>query len=150
MRHILIGELLLGMTKDSNFRSRKYKIIFFTYHQTIFQKNCNIYFVLVTFTLKLCVYNFTEFQLFYKLLTPHWGWTNSNNWNVIYSDPVVNVDSQERATVERLLQRLILEEDQFDVRDILPNTLPDPASLKLDSDYACPAGQVVVAPDCGK
>ncbi|KAF4522838.1 hypothetical protein B566_EDAN008100 [Ephemera danica] len=64
------------------------------------------------------------------------------------NDPVVNADSQERSTIERLLQKLILEDDQFDVRDILPNTLPDPASLALDSDYACPAGQVVVAPDC--
>lgn len=49
-----------------------------------------------------------------------------------------------------LLERLILEEDQFDVHDILPNTVPDPASLVLESDYACPIGQVVMAPDCGK
>jgi hypothetical protein len=41
-----------------------------------------------------------------------------------------------------------LEEDQFDVRDILPNTVPDPSSLLLESDYACPVGQVVMAPDC--
>lgn len=45
---------------------------------------------------------------------------------------------------------LILEDDQFDVRDILPNTVPDPSSLVLESDYACPVGQVVMAPDCGK
>jgi hypothetical protein len=43
-----------------------------------------------------------------------------------------------------------LEEDQFDVHDILPNTMPDPASLQLNSDYACPVGQVVMTPDCGK
>ncbi|XP_059477749.1 uncharacterized protein LOC132198041 isoform X1 [Neocloeon triangulifer] len=64
------------------------------------------------------------------------------------NDPVVNIDNQERATIARLLQKLILEDDQFDVREILPNTLPDPASLNLESDYACPVGQVVVAPDC--
>jgi hypothetical protein len=52
--------------------------------------------------------------------------------------------------VQRLLEKLILEEDQFDVHDILPNTMPDPASLQLKSDYACPVGQVVIAPDCGK
>jgi hypothetical protein len=52
--------------------------------------------------------------------------------------------------VQRLLEKLILEEDQFDVHDILPNTMPDPASLQLKSDYACPVGQVVMAPDCGK
>lgn len=49
-----------------------------------------------------------------------------------------------------MLERLILEEDQFDVHDILPNTVPDPASLTLESDYDCPVGQVVMAPDCGE
>lgn len=67
-----------------------------------------------------------------------------------YSDPILNANSNERATVQSLLERLILEEDQFDVHDILPNTVPDPASLTLKSDYACPVGQVVMAPDCGK
>jgi hypothetical protein len=52
--------------------------------------------------------------------------------------------------VQRLLEKLILEEDQLDVHDILPNTVPDPASLGLTSDYACPTGQVVIAPNCGK
>lgn len=62
----------------------------------------------------------------------------------------MNANSNERATVQTLLERLILEEDQFDVHDILPNTVPDPASLTLESDYDCPIGQVVMAPDCGK
>lgn len=69
---------------------------------------------------------------------------------VICSDPVVNSNSNQRANVKRLLEKLILEEDQFDVHDILPNTVPDPASLNLESDYACPVGEVVMAPDCGK
>ncbi|KAJ8875851.1 hypothetical protein PR048_023754 [Dryococelus australis] len=64
------------------------------------------------------------------------------------NDPVINANTNERSTVKRLLEKLILEEDQFDVREILPNTVPDPASLQLDSAYACPTGQVVVAPDC--
>lgn len=68
----------------------------------------------------------------------------------IFSDPVVNSNSNERSSVKSLLEKLILEEDQFDVRDILPNTIPDPSSLVLESDYACPVGQVVMAPDCGK
>lgn len=63
---------------------------------------------------------------------------------------MVNTNTNERASVKDLLEKLILEQDQFDVRDILPNTVPDPSSLKLESDYACPPGQVVVAPDCGK
>jgi len=66
------------------------------------------------------------------------------------SDPVVNSNSNQRANIQRLLEKLILEEDQFDVHDILPNTVPDPASLNLESDYACPIGEVVMAPDCGK
>lgn len=69
---------------------------------------------------------------------------------MFYSDPILNANSNERATVQTLLERLILEEDQFDVHYILPNTVPDPASLILESDYDCPVGQVVMAPDCGK
>lgn len=65
------------------------------------------------------------------------------------SDPVIHSNTNERSSVKELLEKLILEEDQFDVRDILPNTVPDPSSLVLESDYACPTGQVVVAPDCG-
>ncbi|CAG9863735.1 unnamed protein product [Phyllotreta striolata] len=64
------------------------------------------------------------------------------------NDPVVNLNSNERTTVKALLEKLILEEDQFDVGDILPNTVPDPSSLILQSDYACPDGQVVMPPDC--
>lgn len=66
----------------------------------------------------------------------------------VRSDPVVNLNSNQRASVQQLLEKLILEENQFDVHDILPNTVPDPASLTLDSDYACPPGEVVMAPDC--
>jgi hypothetical protein len=69
---------------------------------------------------------------------------------LLFSDPIINSNSNERSSVQRLLEKLILEEDQFDVHDILPNTMPDPASLQLKSDYACPVGQVVMAPDCGK
>lgn len=65
------------------------------------------------------------------------------------SDPVIHNGNNERSTVQRLLEKLILEDEQFDVRNILPNTVPDPASLELVSDYACPTGQVVMAPDCG-
>lgn len=70
--------------------------------------------------------------------------------NVVFSDPVLNLNSNQRSTVQQLLEKLILEEDQFDVHDILPNTVPDPASLNLESDYACPPGEVVMPPDCGK
>nr|CAD7258137.1 unnamed protein product [Timema shepardi] len=79
--------------------------------------------------------------------------TGNDMYNVEVSfpavnDPVINSNNNERSSVQRLLEKLILEEDQFDVHDILPNTVPDPASLQLESAYACPTGQVVVAPDC--
>lgn len=64
------------------------------------------------------------------------------------SDPVLHSSTGERSDVKTLLQKLILEEDQFAVEDILPNTVPDPASLVLSSEYACPIGQVVMVPDC--
>lgn len=64
------------------------------------------------------------------------------------SDPVVNVNTNERANIQRLLQALILEKDAFDVRDVLPNTSADPSSLDLVSDYACAPGHVVRGSDC--
>ncbi|XP_055681349.1 sushi, von Willebrand factor type A, EGF and pentraxin domain-containing protein 1 isoform X2 [Lutzomyia longipalpis] len=64
------------------------------------------------------------------------------------NDPVLHSSTGERTDVRTLLQKLILEEDQFAVQDILPNTVPDPASLDLTSEYACPVGQVVMVPDC--
>lgn len=73
-----------------------------------------------------------------------------SNFSYIYSDPVLHSSTGERSDVRTLLQKLILEEDQFAVQDILPNTVPDPASLFLSSEYACPVGQVVMVPDCGK
>ncbi|KAK9881868.1 hypothetical protein WA026_018067 [Henosepilachna vigintioctopunctata] len=66
----------------------------------------------------------------------------------VKNDPVINSNTNERSSVKELLEKLILEQDKFDVREILPNTVPDPASLVLESDYACPPGQVVMAPDC--
>ncbi|CAG2065142.1 unnamed protein product [Timema podura] len=69
--------------------------------------------------------------------------TGSDMYNVEVSfpsvnDPVINSNNNERSSVQRLLEKLILEEDQFDVHDILPNTVPDPASLQLESAYALP------------
>lgn len=66
----------------------------------------------------------------------------------VCSDPVLHTSSGERSSVKALLEKLILEDDQFAVQDILPNTVPDPGSLELGSEYACPVGQVVMIPDC--
>lgn len=72
-----------------------------------------------------------------------------NELFIHHSDPVLHSSTGERSDVRTLLQKLILEENQFAVQDILPNTLPDPSSLNLASEYACPVGQVVMVPDCG-
>lgn len=64
------------------------------------------------------------------------------------SDPVTNVNTNERSHIHKLLQSLILENDAFNVRDVLPNTAADPTSLDLKSDYACAPGHVVVGADC--
>lgn len=85
----------------------------------------------------------TIFYISYKLY-------NTNDLFLLFSDPVLHSSTGERSDVRTILQKLILEEDQFAVEDILPNTVPDPASLQLTSEYACPAGQVVMVPDCGK
>lgn len=44
--------------------------------------------------------------------------------------------------MRQVIESIILEEDQFDVRDALPNVVPDPSSLLLQSEYSCPVGKV--------
>lgn len=65
-----------------------------------------------------------------------------------FSDPVLHSSNGERSTVRALLEKLILEDNQFDVQEILPNTFADPASLALTSEFTCPVGQVVQEPNC--
>lgn len=59
-----------------------------------------------------------------------------------HSDPVKHSDTDIEATVRQLIETIILEDDQFDVRDALPNVVPDPSSLDLKSEYSCPVGKV--------
>lgn len=58
------------------------------------------------------------------------------------SDPIQRPDEQIESTVRQVIESIILEEDQFDVRDALPNVVPDPSSLQLESEYSCPVGKV--------
>ncbi|KZS05970.1 Notch 2 [Daphnia magna] len=64
------------------------------------------------------------------------------------SDPVTNINTQEKSTIERLLETIILEKDDFDVSDSLPTTVPDPATLSISADFTCPVGQVVRGSEC--
>lgn len=58
------------------------------------------------------------------------------------SDPVQHSNAELESTVRRLIEGIILEKDEFDVRDALPNVVPDPSSLELNSEYSCPVGKV--------
>ncbi|XP_042883171.1 sushi, von Willebrand factor type A, EGF and pentraxin domain-containing protein 1-like isoform X2 [Penaeus japonicus] len=64
------------------------------------------------------------------------------------NDPVQHSNAELESTVRRLIEGIILEKDEFDVRDALPNVVPDPSSLQLDSEYSCPVGKVVVGSEC--
>lgn len=64
------------------------------------------------------------------------------------NDPVINVNTQEKSLVETIVQKAVLEGAIFDVRDTLPNVIPDLTSLSLVTDYACPPGQVVRDKSC--
>ena len=61
---------------------------------------------------------------------------------LFHSDPVQNINSNERSTILKLIQKVILENDEFDVRDALPNVVPDLSSLDMQSEYSCPIGKV--------
>ncbi|XP_074599235.1 sushi, von Willebrand factor type A, EGF and pentraxin domain-containing protein uif isoform X2 [Brevipalpus obovatus] len=65
-------------------------------------------------------------------------------------DPqIVNVNSGEKnVPIERVIKKAVYESAIFDVRDTLPNVVPDLTSLQTLTDFACPPGQVVVAPNC--
>lgn len=62
---------------------------------------------------------------------------------------MVNINSQQQSTVQKVLESAILQNQAFDIHDTLPNVLPDLTSLDMVTDYTCPAGEVVVAPYCG-
>ncbi|XP_069982832.1 uncharacterized protein uif isoform X1 [Penaeus vannamei] len=64
------------------------------------------------------------------------------------NDPVQHSNAELESTVRRLIEGIILEKDEFDVRDALPNVVPDPSSLELNSEYSCPVGKVVVGSEC--
>ena len=68
----------------------------------------------------------------------------------MYSDPVKHSSDDLQSTVQRLIQATILEQNEFDVRDALPNVVPDPSSLILTSQYSCPIGKVSLFFNCCK
>ncbi|XP_076318247.1 uncharacterized protein LOC143229580 isoform X1 [Tachypleus tridentatus] len=63
-------------------------------------------------------------------------------------DPVTNLNTQEKSTVQNVVEMAVLQDSAFDVRNTLPNVRPDLTSLTMVTDFACPAGKVVVPPNC--
>uniref|UniRef100_T1IXR4 Uncharacterized protein n=1 Tax=Strigamia maritima TaxID=126957 RepID=T1IXR4_STRMM len=64
------------------------------------------------------------------------------------NDPVTSPNTNEKSTVQNLVESIILDRSGFDVREALPNVVPDLTSLETGSDFACQTGKVVVAPYC--
>ncbi|XP_015790438.1 uncharacterized protein LOC107367263 isoform X1 [Tetranychus urticae] len=65
-------------------------------------------------------------------------------------DPVISNPSsgEKNVPIDRIIKKAVYESAIFDVRDTLPNVVPDLTSLQLVTDFACPPGQVVAAPNC--
>uniref|UniRef100_A0A182Y3Y1 Notch n=1 Tax=Anopheles stephensi TaxID=30069 RepID=A0A182Y3Y1_ANOST len=70
------------------------------------------------------------------------------NATIPIKSEIVSNSNGQRLNTLNLLEKLILEDNQFAVQDILPNTFGDASSLNLVTEYACPQGQVVSEPDC--
>ncbi|UYV83192.1 clec-78 [Cordylochernes scorpioides] len=64
------------------------------------------------------------------------------------NDPVTSTITQEQSTVREVVESAVIQNSAFDVRSTLPNVSPDLTSLEMATDFACPPGQVVVAPNC--
>ena len=63
-------------------------------------------------------------------------------------DPILNTNSNEKADITAIISKEVYQHGMLDVKDTLPNVMPDLASLSLVSDHACPPGQVVVGSAC--
>lgn len=69
------------------------------------------------------------------------------------NDPITastsnSINGQDKDTLEAILRRAVVESAIFDVRDTLPNVVADLTSLELNTEYACPPGQVVIGNSC--
>ena len=53
-----------------------------------------------------------------------------------------------RERIERLIERVILEQNRLDVNDTLPNVLLDRSSIAIDEEFTCQDGEVVAENEC--
>ncbi len=65
------------------------------------------------------------------------------------ADEVTN-ESGARERIERLIEKIILEQNKLDVNDTLPNVLLDKSSIAIDQEFTCKDGEVVVENECGE
>ena len=65
------------------------------------------------------------------------------------TDEVTN-EAGFRESIERLIEKVILEENRLDVNDTLPNVLLDKSSIAIDKEFTCQDGEVVRENECGE
>lgn len=63
-------------------------------------------------------------------------------------DPIVSANGQQQSPAQAVVERAIYDNSMLNVKDTLPNVSPDLSSLQLQTDYACPVGQVVIGTSC--
>ncbi len=76
------------------------------------------------------------------------GSSSSNNNNNGNNGNGGGGGGQDKDSLEAIIRRAVVESAIFDVRDTLPNVVPDLTSLTLVTEYACPPGQVVIGNAC--
>ena len=63
-------------------------------------------------------------------------------------EDAININDGRRKKIERLLQEIIIDENNLSVDNILPGTLLDPASVDITQSFSCPLGSVVIDSTC--
>merc|ERR1712038_2034034 len=63
-------------------------------------------------------------------------------------EDAINIHGGRREKIERLLQEIIIDENNLSVDNILPGTLLDPASVDITQSFSCPLGSVVIDSTC--
>ena len=63
-------------------------------------------------------------------------------------EDAININDGRRKKIERLLQEIIIDENNLSVDNILPGTLLNPASVDITQSFSCPLGSVVIDSTC--
>jgi len=63
-------------------------------------------------------------------------------------EDAININNGRREKIERLLQEIILDENNLNIDNTLPGTLLDRTSVDISSSFSCPPGSVVIDNTC--